>query len=175
MPSLAITGHTSGVGLAIAEHAQSEGWEVVGMSRANGFDITRPDQIIHAATHCDVFVNNAYRAYAQVDLLYQMAQAWADNPDKHIICMGSLSADGIQPSQRKYAIHKQALDGAVEQLQADPNIHCRISNIRFGFTDTPRVAHKAVPKLTPEQVAQECWHVLMAPYWIKRMDFRVMK
>ena len=35
-----ITGHTAGVGKAMYEHFQAKGWEVIGMSRANGYDIS---------------------------------------------------------------------------------------------------------------------------------------
>lgn len=175
MPSIAITGHTSGVGRALAELMFTRGWDVIGLSRTTGYDIRQPQPIVEAARDADVFVNNAHHGFAQVELTYQMAGAWSAHPDKRILVMGSVSADGIKPGEGRYAITKQALDGAVEQLQANPAMKCQISTIRFGFTDTPRVARFLVPKMTPQEVAQECLHIITSPLWIKRVDVRVRK
>jgi NAD(P)-dependent dehydrogenase (short-subunit alcohol dehydrogenase family) len=34
-----ITGHTSGLGLALFEHFKNKGWDVEGYSRSNGYDL----------------------------------------------------------------------------------------------------------------------------------------
>ena len=66
-----VTGHTSGLGQAFFKHYQTVGgWEVIGMSRSNGYDITKNlDQIADAAEGCDLFINNAYADGHQLQLL----------------------------------------------------------------------------------------------------------
>ena len=58
---LAITGHTKGIGKAIADLYPNS----LGFSRSNGYDISKPEDvklIIETTIEmdCDVFVNNAY-------------------------------------------------------------------------------------------------------------------
>lgn len=172
---VALTGHTRGVGKAIADEVRKRGWDLVGFSRSNEYDIVNPIPIIEAARDCDIFVNNAHFGYAQVVLLWSMAKTWADQPDKLIVSMGSLAADGIKPGRGLYAIYKKALDGLTEQLQSDPTIRCRISILRFGYVDTDMVAHVDAPKLGPSEVARQLFHIIDQPQgmYVKRIDFRI--
>ena len=61
---VAITGHTKGIGRAIADLYYTD--EVVGFSRSNGYDISVEEsisRIITESLECDIFVNNAYHAF----------------------------------------------------------------------------------------------------------------
>jgi NAD(P)-dependent dehydrogenase (short-subunit alcohol dehydrogenase family) len=173
--TVAITGHTSGIGQALALALQRRGDTVIGMSRANGFDIADVTPIAAAARDADIFVCNAYAGFCQANLLFEFGRLWADHPQRLIIAMSSLSADGIIPSQGRYAIHKKALDAACEQLQADPKVKCRLALLRFGYTDTPRVAQRQVRKLKPDDVvAHTLYAIDQAPgKYLLRLDFRV--
>jgi NAD(P)-dependent dehydrogenase (short-subunit alcohol dehydrogenase family) len=153
---------------------ERRGDTVIGLSRSNGYDITAPTDIVRDSRDADVLICNAHAGFAQVELVFAMARTWALHPHRLIIAMGSLSADGINPSQGKYAIHKKALDAACEQLQADRSVQCRITLVRFGYTDTPRVAAMSVRKM---RVAEVVGHVLYAidqprGHYLKRLDFR---
>lgn len=170
-----ITGHTQGVGKALADALLARNTGVLGMSRSNGLDIQDAPRIVAVSKHVDVFVNNAHFEFAQTQLLYAIAQEWANQPDKLIINMGSLSANGILPDQGKYAVYKAALDHATEQLQDNRNIKCRICILRFGYTDTPRVAHrKDVRKMHVDEVVRHLLYVIDQPsrHYLKRLDFR---
>lgn len=169
-----ITGHTSGVGKALSIALSRRGDTVIGMSRANGFDIADINSIVAAARDADVFVCNAHAAFWQADLLFEMARLWADSPRRLIIAMGSLSANGINPAQGRYAVHKKALDAACEQLQADTTIKCRLTLLRFGYTDTPRVAHRHVRKMHVQDVIAHALYAIDQPagHCLLRMDFR---
>lgn len=84
-----VTGHTSGIGKALYEHFQSKGWEVIGMSRSNGYNIvTNQQQIISEATGCDLFINCAYENTAQEELLIAL-----HNKVGRMIVVGSVAAD----------------------------------------------------------------------------------
>ena len=68
-----ITGHTSGTGKALYNYFQQLGWNVVGMSRSNGYDISKDqDKIVQDAKDCDLFVNNASYGTAQLGLLKRL-------------------------------------------------------------------------------------------------------
>lgn len=84
-----ITGHTSGIGKIIYEHFLSKNWTVVGMSRSNGYDITKDqDRIVNESAGCDIFVNCAYDGTGQLDLLNKL-----HTQVKNIIVIGSVAAD----------------------------------------------------------------------------------
>jgi NAD(P)-dependent dehydrogenase (short-subunit alcohol dehydrogenase family) len=172
--TVAITGHTSGIGQALAAALANRGDSVIGLSRANGYDITSPADIVRKSCEADVFICNAYAGFAQVDLVFAMARRWAEHPRRLIIAMGSLSADGINPAQGRYAIHKKALDAACEQLQADRSVKCRITLVRFGYTDTPRVAAKSVRKMHVRDVVGHVLYAIDQPkgHYLSRIDFR---
>jgi NAD(P)-dependent dehydrogenase (short-subunit alcohol dehydrogenase family) len=172
--TVAITGNTRGIGQALATALERRGDMIIGLSRSNGYDITMPEDIVRKSRDADVLICNAHAGFAQAELVLVMARAWAEQPRRLIVAMGSLSADGINPSQGKYALHKKALDAACEQLQADRSVKCRITLVRFGYTDTPRVAAKSVRKM---RIAEVVGHVLYAidqprGHYLKRLDFR---
>lgn len=142
---LAVTGHTSGLGQAIYQLYPSS----VGFSRSNGYDISNADdraRIINQSSQCDVFVNNAYAGNAQIDLLYELFANWHDS-DRFIINISSNSGDGIKPDPNRYAVYKSALDKASQQLTYRKS-RCKICNLRFGWLDTPRVAHVTDAKIS---------------------------
>ena len=58
---IAITGHTEGIGKAIAEACMDAGHEVVGFSRSTGHHLFKDiESVVAEAEACDVFVNNRY-------------------------------------------------------------------------------------------------------------------
>ena len=151
---ISLTGHTSGLGLAIAKYFHRE--TIIGFSRSNGYDIQKYDNHLRIADESmlsDVFINNAYHAMAQVNLLYIMYDRWKDDNTKTILNISSLSADGIKSFRHPYSIHKNALDKASEQLQ-NTDAKCKILNLKPGYIDTPMVSHmNDTKKLTSEYVA----------------------
>lgn len=117
--SVAITGHTSGIGKGLYEHFEKKGCRVKGFSKDTGFNISIPenrDRIIELTRDCDLFINNAYSGYAQVDIakLWQQ-QHWSDQ--HFIINTSSMAAEPLAEipknfpwltpyGEEKYAINK---------------------------------------------------------------------
>lgn len=65
-----ITGHTHGIGRAMYEHFVELGWEVVGLSRSNGYSIPEKiDEIVNISTGCDLFINSSFADGHQIELL----------------------------------------------------------------------------------------------------------
>ena len=141
--SIALTGHTSGIGMAIHDRLVNLGFEVRGFSRSSGYDITSKNQVdalLAEIGDCSIFINNAAQDWAQIDLLYRIFDQWKEL-DKLIINIGSNSGDGNKSRAYKYAIEKAALDKATSQLNNIPNSRCRVTTIRPGWVKTPRIAH----------------------------------
>ena len=67
---IAIIGHTKGIGKAIAELYKSKTYEVVGLSKSNGFDIaTQQEAIMTRLADCELVVINAFEGRGQLELL----------------------------------------------------------------------------------------------------------
>lgn len=132
----AITGHTKGLGKAIAQKTNH-----IGFSKSNGFDISSKlgrEKIINVSMNCDIFVNCAYCGdYSQVEMLYSIYNAWQSKPSL-IINIGSETTSGIKKHVWPYSAHKAALDKASEQLSFQ-NEECRVVNFKFGYINSERV------------------------------------
>lgn len=122
---IAITGHTAGIGHALAQLLANRGHEIVGLSKRQGHNIRVIPRMVEAIEPCDMFINNAQSGYAQTELLYAIWERW-QNQSKHIWCistmMTSCPVDPAIPGQSAAAIsayrnQKIALEDACRQLQ----------------------------------------------------------
>lgn len=138
-PTVAVTGHTSGIGEQLFNHYFPTAH---GFSRSNGYDIDKPEdrkRMIDESADCDVFINSAYtwNTMSQTVLMYELFDQWKDQ-DKLIVSIGSNTTDGIKKHAQPYTAGKAALDKACEQL-SNLNKPCRVANIKFGYVGTERV------------------------------------
>jgi hypothetical protein len=147
---LGITGHSRGLGECLFQRFHGA---AIGFSRSNGYDISDPAaraRIVKEVEDCDVFVNNAYAGFAQVDLLYQLYESWRDQP-RLIINISSNSPDGIKSHMHPYASHKAALDKASEQLSYQKTA-LKVCNVRPGWIDTARADSHQGSKIDPQRL-----------------------
>jgi hypothetical protein len=101
-----ITGHSSGIGFALKELFERDDWEVLGMSRSNGYNISEnQDRIINDALGCDLFINNASSDSAQFELLTKLCQKIPK-----IITLGSGGSDFTDIWDKQYTIDKKELE-----------------------------------------------------------------
>lgn len=162
---IAITGHTRGIGKAIAD-ALSE-HEVIGLSRSNGYDISDTATIIKSIEKVDVFINNAYFEYAQCELLTSLHHLWKGT-DKMIINIGSIVTDypridaHLDHLQWDYRDHKTKLRDVFRKLIKTKNT-CNLVLISPGATDTDMIKHQTVAKLNPNEVAKAVQYVIANP------------
>jgi len=116
---IAITGHTAGIGRALAD--AYEGHEIIGLSRRDGNNIRNIPKICDQIEPCDMFINNAQAGFAQTELLFEMARRWPGT-NKHIIVISTIMAQDPMSclpglDMDAYRVQKVALEEAVHQLR----------------------------------------------------------
>jgi nucleoside-diphosphate-sugar epimerase len=118
---IAITGHSAGIGQALATQYKERGHEIVGLSKRDGFNIRVTPKIANLIEPCDVFINNAQEGYAQTELLFEMAKRW-EGTKKHIVVISTMMTQdptSVLPGldMDAYRIQKLALEEAVKQIR----------------------------------------------------------
>ena len=144
---IAITGHTAGIGHALAEEYRLDGHEVVGLSQREGNNIRNTPKICDQIEPCDVFVNNAQAGYAQTELLFEMAQRWSGTK-KHIIVISTMMTQDPVSSltglgMDHYRLQKVTLEEAVRQIR-HRRLGVKITIVRPGYVAT-QPGHTAPP------------------------------
>lgn len=143
---IAITGHTAGIGQALAVQYQQRGHEIVGLSKRQGHNIRNIPRISDLIEPCDMFINNAQAGYAQTELLFEMAQRW-QGTGKHIVVVSTMMTQiPVNPlpglEMDHYRVQKVALEEAANQLR-NRRIGVKITIVRPGNIATS--ADKTVP------------------------------
>ena len=136
---IAITGHTAGIGQALAQEYCLDGHEIIGLSQREGNNIRNTPKICNQIEPCDVFVNNAQAGYAQTEVLFEMAKRWTGTK-KHIIVISTMMAQhpvSILPGLDMLAYHQQkiTLEEMVKQLRHQ-RLGVTITVVRPGYIAT---------------------------------------
>ena len=143
---IAITGHTAGIGQALAQIYSQLGHHIVGLSRREGNNIRNIPKIADQIEPCDVFVNNAQAGYAQTELLFEMAQRWSGTKKHIVIISTQMTQDPVSVlpglDMDQYRIQKVALEQAVQQIR-NRRLSIRLTVVRPGNIATS--ADKTVP------------------------------
>ena len=177
--SIAIVGHTRGIGRAIAELYKDKGYQVIGMSRSNGFDITvDQEKIVGAVRDCDLIVINAHAGRSQLDLL-KSVYARYHNDRKKVAVITSTSGtpegkddDFTDKDYQQYCDDKRELIGYITELQDDllPRA-MSIYDVCPDVVDTEMTAGlwTTLPKLAPQEVAQAVSYCFESTFNINRI------
>ena len=123
---IAITGHTKGIGKAIADLYSKKNYQVIGLSRSNGYDIeTKQQAIITKIFDCDLIVVNAYSGRGQYELLKQIYSAFHHHHKKVVIITSTSGTpegkdeDNYGADYNEYCWHKEHLIKYVSELQEE--------------------------------------------------------
>jgi len=177
--SIAIVGHTRGIGRAIAELYRDKGYQVIGMSRSNGFDMTvELEKIVDAVRDCDLVVINAYAGRNQLNLLKSMYVRY-HNSRKKIAVITSTSGtpegkddDLTHTDYQQYCDDKRELIGYIKVLQEDllPR-PMSVYDVCPDVVDTAMTKGlwTTLPKLTTEEVAQAVSYCFESTFNINRI------
>jgi len=138
---IAITGHTAGIGAALAEAYW--GNEIIGISRREGNNIRNIPKAADMIEPCDMFINNAQAGFAQTELLFEVARRW-HKTNKHIMVISTMLTQHTSTnSLDEYRLQKVALEEAVKQLRTIDGP--RITLVRPGQVAT----HDNIPGADP--------------------------
>ena len=116
---IAITGGTAGIGLALVKIYETQGHEVLVLSRRNGYNIRSLPKVAGMIEPCDMFINNAQVGYAQTELLFEVWRRWRGQ-EKYIVNVGTQMTDLFLPPKEEwdeYIIQKKALDLSTQLLE----------------------------------------------------------
>jgi nucleoside-diphosphate-sugar epimerase len=164
-----LTGHTSGLGAAIAKQIS-----VTGISRTNNYDIANVSTWVNEFANYDVLINNACSKNYQVDVLAEFFKIWANDNNKHVINIGSYVASYTRTDLTQehlyweYRLNKKMLVEANEKMSRSYAWDCKIIN--FGPIDTPMTS-SIIEKKIPVELAAEQVIKLLDDRNVKRMDY----
>jgi nucleoside-diphosphate-sugar epimerase len=116
---IAITGHSAGIGQALANIFGEQGHEIIGLSRRNGYNIRSLPKVAGVIEPCDMFINNAQVGFVQTELLFEVWRRWRSQ-QKYIINIGTQMTDMFLPPKEEwdeYIIQKKALDLSTQLLE----------------------------------------------------------
>jgi NADP-dependent 3-hydroxy acid dehydrogenase YdfG len=137
---VSITGHTSGIGLALANTFKEHSHDVIGFSKNLGHDIGEESVrkiIVEQSNDCDIFINNAFHLTGQEQLLNDMLQSW-ESKSKFIINISSMITqycDGpmFQGDIKLYKDSKTSTNNTITNYKGS----VQILNVLPGLVDTP--------------------------------------
>ena len=162
-----ITGHTKGVGLAVYGLLKENKFNISGISRKNGYDLSESyqkvkDHILKESP--DIFINNAYVPWNQARLLKDLYKTWKfkDKMIVNVCSVACLVPLGSLDYNAPYVVDKRD-----QKLFCDDiNFHysrtnfletrCSLTNLCFDYVSTnfkSKNDKRLYPNLSAEQVA----------------------
>jgi len=134
---------------------------ITGTRRGLGKLLSEKYNTVDSLQDCDVFINCKHDGFEQVNLLYKAAEL-----NKRIINIGSNSPDETKRQPHIYAVEKSALDKANHQLYYQ-GVNTTI--VRFGYFDSPRVAHIDKKKMSIEYCVSIIDWIIKQPHRVKEI------
>ena len=140
---IAITGHSAGIGLALAQIYQEQGHEIIGLSRRNGYNIRSVPKVADQIEPCDVFINNAPAGFSQTLLFLELFQEWKNNSNKTIINVGSRIAEiKSLPYNRQDLLQYQAEKLILKEMTSRTVGFCKVKYKWFAYVGTEKILKK---------------------------------
>ena len=165
---IAVIGHTKGIGKAICDLYKKKKYQVVGMSKSNGFDIIHDqEKILENIEDCSLVVLNAHAERGQLKLLKNIYGRHAFDRMK-VVVITSTSGLEEEPDYSQFKIWdkfqyvqyceiKKELIGYISELQ-DELISKPLSVYDVCpdvvDTDMTKGLWEHLPKLTAQEVAE---------------------
>lgn len=180
---IAIIGHTRGIGKAIADLYNKKGFEVLGLSKSNGFDIIHDqEKIIESIEGCDLVVLNAHADRGQLNLLKRIYGLYAFDKMK-VAVITSTSGLEEEPDYNQFVMWdkfqyvqyceiKKELIGYITELQEELlSKPLSVYDVCPDVVDTEMTKGlwEHLPKLTAQEVAEAVRYCFESTYNINKM------
>ena len=164
---IAIIGHTKGIGKAIADLYKKKKYQVIGMSRSNGYDLEKDhEKIMEKISECKLVVLNAHAGTGQLTLLKRIYGMHVfDDMKVAVVTSTSGLEDGADYNEFElwnkfeyvqYCEQKKELIGYISELQ-DELLTKPLSVYDICpdvvDTDMTKGLWETLPKLKPQEVA----------------------
>ena len=176
---IAITGHTKGIGKAIADLYSKKNYEVIGLSRSNGYDMSSDqDKMLEAMAPCNLIVLNAYAGRTQLEMLKKIYCLYHHQPKKVVVITSTsgteqgMDEDFDNDAYKEYCKDKKELIGYISDLQEDLFYKAMsVYDVCPDVVDTEMTKglwHK-LPKLKAAEVADAVLNCFEATYNINKI------
>jgi NAD(P)-dependent dehydrogenase (short-subunit alcohol dehydrogenase family) len=180
---IAVIGHTKGIGKAICDLYKKKKYEVIGMSRSNGFDIIHEqEKIIENIEGCDLVVLNAHADRGQLNLLKRIYGLYAFDKMK-VAVITSTSGLEEEPDYSQFQIWdklkyvqyceiKKELIQYIEQLQQELiSKKLSVYDVCPDVVDTDMIKGlwQDLPKLTAHEVADAVRYCFESTYNVNKI------
>ena len=151
---IAITGHTKGIGKAIADLYSKKNYQVIGLSRSNGYDMSfDQDKMLEAMAQCNLIVLNAHSGRTQLEMLKKIYCLYYHQPKKVVVIT---STSGTQQGMdeelendayKEYCKDKKELIGYISDLQED--LFYKAMSV-----------YDVCPDVVDTEMTKDLWHTL---------------
>ena len=128
---IAITGHSAGIGQALAKQYEKRGHEIIGLSRRNGYNIRNLPKVSNQIESCDMFINNAQVGFAQTELFWEVWTRWRGQQKTIVNISTQMTSTNLAPREEwdQYLIQKKTLELAHNQcVQRDKKLKLILIN-----------------------------------------------
>ena len=176
---IAVIGHTKGIGKAIAKLYKKKGYEIVGLSRSNGYDIeTKQEAIMTKIADCDLIVVNAYAGRGQYELLKRIYSAFHHHYKKVAVITSTSGTpqgkdeENISADYTEYCWHKEHLIKYVSELQEELfNKPLSVYDICPDVVDTDMIKGmwQGLPKLKASEVAEAVQYCFESSFNVNKL------
>ena len=176
---IAVIGHSRGIGKAICDLYHKKKYNVVGMSKSNGFDLVHDqEKILEEMQDCSLVVLNAHSDRGQLTLLKKIYGRHSFDKMKVAVITSTSGTpigedpDHDTPTYKKYCQDKKNLMAYIEAIQQDLFSHPM--NIYDVCPDTVKTdmsdgLWEDWPKLSAEDVAECVWLCFTSKFNFNRM------
>ena len=168
---IGITGHSDGIGNDIYLNLIKE-YDVIGLSRSNGFNIKNTNKIIEELDNCDIFINNACEKNYQTILFELIFDKWKFLP-KTIINMNSSCVYHSSDWSPEYADNKKELkEISLNTIRNCKNKKVRVINL-YPSTLSTHMGFKNLNKLDTENLAKMINWLIKQPQEIEVREMSI--
>ncbi|RMW38146.1 MAG: SDR family oxidoreductase [Candidatus Nitrosopelagicus sp.] len=155
---IAIVGHTKGIGKAISDLYKSKGYEIVGMSRSNGYDLINDQEKIMDQMHdCGLVVVNAHAGRGQLNLLKRIYGRHAFDKMKVAIIT---STSGTEQGQDTNAFESWNKFDYVQYCEIKKELMAYILELQEELISKPLSVYDVCPDVVDTDMTEGLWEDL---------------